>query len=129
LVAVAVAVALAVAVAMAGSGRVLLAGLPRWAVVVVAGRGAVVRVTGRRALVVVAAFRMRGLVAVVRGAAVRVSVPRQSGRDVMPVADRAAAWRRSLGRVVVSLTFLVVVVPVAVRDRRRLGRRGGGRGR
>src|SRR6185437_12617968 len=128
LVAVAVAVALAVAVAMAGSGRVLLAGLPRWAVVVVAGRGAVVRVTGRRALVVVAAFRMRGLVAVVLGAAVRVSVPRQSGRNVMPVADRAAAWRsllllgqpgrdgvpvsngaaawrRSLGRVVVSLTF------------------------
>jgi hypothetical protein len=77
-------VAVAVAVFVAGFGRVFLAGLPRWAVVVVSGRPAVVPVPLTRALVVaVVACMARGVLAV-------VCVAR---RYVVPVTDGAAARR------------------------------------
>ena len=118
----AVAVAVAVTLAVAGSGRILLACLPRRRVAMV---------PGRRALVVVVAL----VLAVVPVVTVAM---RQAWRDRVPVADGAAARRRLQllglsGWDVVSMAERTpVLASVALRRRLRLirhrsrsGRRGG----
>jgi hypothetical protein len=126
----------AVAVALAGSGRVLLAGLPRRAVVVVSRR-AVVPVPLAGALVVVAFMARRGVLVVLRvtrryvvpvtdGAPAGRGVMRLaglSGWGVVPVSDGTPAGRC----VSVAVVSLALIVISAHRRRRLSGRRRRGR--
>jgi hypothetical protein len=109
-------VAMAVAVAVAGSGRVLLTGLPRWAVVVVVSGRPVVTVP------VVRVARRYAVPVTDREAARRgmMHPAGLSGWGVVPVPDRAAA--RCVRGVAVTVVSRVVIAAF-VHRRRRLGRR------